>query len=71
MLRSDLREFSDAYIVFKGKITVADPNDVNYDKKLALKYNAAFPSCIWKINNTPIDNAEDVDIVIPMYNLLK
>ena len=37
MLRSDLCEFSDAYIVFKGKITVADPNDVNYDKKLALK----------------------------------
>ena len=46
MLRSDLCEFSDAYIVFKGTVTAADPHDANYDKKLALKYNAPFPSCI-------------------------
>ena len=71
MLRSDLCGFSDASVVFEGTITVADPNDVNYDKKLALKYNAPFPSSIWKINNTPIDHAEDVHVVIPLYNLLK
>ena len=42
-----------------------------YDKKLALKKNAPFTSCISKINNTPIDKAEDLDIVKPMYNLLE
>ena len=40
-----------------------------YDKKLAFKNNAPFTSCISKINNTLIDNVEDLDIVIPMYNL--
>ena len=42
-----------------------------YDKKLALKNNAPFTSCISKINNTFIDNAEYLDIVMPMYNLLE
>ena len=71
MLRSDLCYYSDAYIVVKGRITVTDPNNANYDKKLAFKNNAPFTSCISKINNTLIDNAEDLDIVIPMYNLLE
>ena len=71
MLRSDLCDFSDAYIV-KATITVTNPNNNVYDKKLALKNNAPFVSCISKFNNTPIDNAEDLDIVImPMYNLLE
>ena len=71
MLRSDLCDYSDAYIVVKGTITVTDPNEANYDKKLAFKNNAPFTSCISKINNTLIDNAEDLDIVMPMYNLLE
>ena len=71
MLRSDLCDYSDAYIVVKGTITVTDPNSANYDKKLAFKNNAPFTSCISKINNTLTDNAEDLDIVIPMYNLLE
>ena len=71
MLRSDLCDFSHAYIVVKGKITVTDPNNDAYDKKLAFKNNATFVSCILKINNTFIDNAEDSDVVIPMYNLLE
>ena len=71
MLRSDLRDFSDAYIVVKGKIIVTNPNNDAYDKKLALKNNAPFISCISKINNTVIDNAEDLDIVMSMYNLIK
>ena len=71
MLRSDLCDYSDAYIVVKGTITVTDPNKANYDKKLAFKNNAPFTSCISKINNTLIDNAEDLDIVIPMFNLLE
>ena len=71
MLRSDLCDFSDAYIVVKGTITVTDPHNDAYDNKLAFKNNAAFVSCISKINNTLIDNAEDLDIVMPMYKLLE
>ena len=55
----------------KGKIIVTNPDNDAYDKKLALKNNAPFTSCISKITNTLIDNAEDLDIVMPMYNLLE
>ena len=71
MLRSDLCDYSDAYIVLKGKITVTNPDNNAYDKKLSLRNNAPFLSCISKINNTLIDNAEDLDIVMPMYNLIE
>ena len=71
MLRSDLRDFSDAYIVFKGKIIVTNPDNDAYDKKLALKNNAPFTSCISKINSRLINNAENLDIVLPMYNLIE
>ena len=72
MLRSDLCDYSDAYIIVKGTITldgVANANKRN--KGTAFKYNAPFISCISKINNTLIDNAEDLDVVIPMYNMLE
>ena len=39
-------------------------------KKIAFENNAPFVSCVSKINKTQIDNAEDLDIVMPMYNLL-
>ena len=71
MLRSDLCDCSDAYIVVKRKITVTNPNNDAYDKKLVLKNNAPFLGCISKINNTLIDNVEDLDIVMPMYNLIE
>ena len=71
MLRSDLCDFSDPYIVVKGTITITNPNDENYKNKLFLKNNAPFTSCISKINNALIDNAEDLDIVMPMYQLLE
>ena len=71
MLRSDLCDYSDAYIVVKGKIIVTNPNNDAYDKKLAFKNNAPFTSCVLKINNTLMDNAEDLGIVMPMYSLLK
>ena len=70
MLRSDLCDYSDAYIVVKGKITVTNPNNNVYDKKLAFNNNAPPFSCISKIN-TLIDNAKDLGIVMSMYNLLK
>ena len=71
MLRSDLCDFSDAHVVVKGKISVTDPNNNAYDKKLAFKNNAPFVSYISKINNTFIDKAEDLDVVMPMYILLE
>ena len=71
MLQSDLCDYSNAYIVGKGTITVTRPNNAAYDKKLTFKNNAPFISCISKINNTLIDNAEDLGIVMPMYNLIE
>ena len=64
MLRSDLCDYSDSYIVVKGTITATDPDNDAYGKELTLKNNAPFVSCISKINNTLIDNAEDLDTVI-------
>ena len=74
MLKSDLCEYSDAYIVAKGSIDLlADAANENAktEKDVAFKNNAPFRSCISKINNTLIDNPEDLDIVMPMYNLLQ
>ena len=72
MLRSDLCDYSDAYVWVKGKITVTNPNDnANFNKELRLKNNAPFFSCISKINSELVENAEDLDIVMPMYNLLE
>ena len=71
MLRSDLCDFSDAYIVVKGVIAVTKPDDAKRNKAVAFKNNAAFINCISKINGIQIDNAEDLDVVMPMYNLLE
>ena len=72
MLRSDLCDSSDAYIVLKGDITLEGDNDANkQDKPLAFKNNVPFINCISKINGVKIDNAEDLDVVMPMYNLLE
>ena len=69
MLQSDLCDYIDAYNVVEWTISVKDPNDNEYDKKLALKNNAPFISCI--TNYALIDNAEDLDTVMPMYNLIE
>ena len=72
MLRSDLCNFSDAYIVVEGDITLEGDNNANKrNKNLAFKNNAPFINYISKINGVKIDNAEDLDVVVPMYNLLK
>ena len=72
MLRSDLWDYSDAYIVVNGRLSIRGTNNANRtNKKLTFKNNAPFRSCISKINSTFIDNAEDLDIVMPMYNLLE
>ena len=72
MLQSDLCDYSDAYVVVKRTITVIGEN--NSDRKnssLAFENNAQFISCISKINNVLIDNAEDLHVVKPMYNLIE
>ena len=81
MLQSDSCDYSDAYVVVKGTINVVvlketinvkDPNNDGYEKKLAFKNNSPFVvSCISKINNTLIDNAENLDITMHMYNLIE
>ena len=79
MLRSNLCDYSEAYILVKGTITVTAPgvnNDANNirDKRirpLILKTNAPFVSCITRINGELIEDADDLDIVMPMYNLLE
>ena len=71
MLRSDLCDYSDAYILVIRIISVTDPNDANYNRKLALKNNVPFISCISKTNGKLTDNAEDLDIVMPIYNSLE
>ena len=72
MLRSDLCDFSDAYIVVKGDITVEGNNNaIKRNKNLVFKNNAPFINCITKINGIKIDNAEDLDVVMPMCNLLE
>ena len=79
MLRSNLCDYCDAYILAKGTITVTAPganNNANNirDKRnrpLILKNNAPFVSCITRINDELIEDADDLDIVMPMYNLLE
>ena len=72
MLRSDLCDCNDAYVVVKGDITLeGDNNDNKRNKNLAFKNNAPFIYGISKINRVKIDNAEDLDVVMPMYNLLE
>ena len=76
MLKSSLCDYSDAYILVKGTIAVnnttaqgAAANNTN--KKVIIKNCAPFTNCISEINNTQIDNAKDIDIVMPMYNSIE
>ena len=76
MLKSSLCDYSDAYILFKGTISVnntaaagAAVNNIN--KKVIFKNCVPFTNCISEINNTQIDNAKDIDIAVSMYNLIE
>ena len=76
MLKSSLCDYSDAYILVKGAVTVADMSAAgaaakNINKKVIFENCAPFTNCISEINNTQIDNAKDIDIVMPMYNLIE
>ena len=78
MLKCSLCDYSDAYVHVKGTITInntvaaaaaAAANNTN--KKVIFKNCAPFTICISEINNTEVDNAKDIDIVMPMYNLIE
>ena len=78
VLRSNLCDYADLYILVEGtiKITVtganADGRNADErDKGVTFKNCAPFTKCISRINNTSIDNAHDIDIVMPMYNLIE
>ena len=55
----------------KGTITVTNPDDAKRNNAVAFKNYAPFINCISKINGIKIDNAEDLDVVMQMYNLLE
>ena len=76
MLKSSLCDYNDAHILVKGTITVDDTSVAgaaanNTNKKVIFKNCALFTNCISEINNTQIDNAQDIDIVMPIYNLIE
>ena len=76
MLRSNLCDYADSYILVKGTITITGERDNSgeiqadaRDKGVTFKHCAPFTKCISRINNTGIDNAHDIDIVMPIDNL--
>ena len=78
MLRSNLCDYADTYILVKGTITIARAGNGDATKRayernkgVTFKNCAPFTKCISRINNTDIDKAQDIDIVMPMYNLIE
>ena len=76
MLRFSLCDYSDAYILVKGNITVNNTAAegaaaTNTNKKVIFKNCAPFTNCVIKISNAQIDDTEYIDIVMPMYNLIE
>ena len=78
MLRSNLCDYADAFIPVKGTITITGAGDDDAAKRLdernkgvIFKNCAPFTECISRINNTDMDNAQDINIVMPMYNLIE
>ena len=65
-------DYIHVYIVFKGTITIeGDDDNKKRNKKIALKNNTPFGSCILKMNNIFINNAQDHDVAMSMYSLLE
>ena len=74
MLKSSLCDYSDVYILAKGNMSIAaqeEDNPNNGDKEVVFKNRAPFTDCISEINNTQIDNAQDIDVAMPMYDLIE
>ena len=78
MLRSNLCDYADSYILVKGTITITGDGDNagerqadERDKGVTFKNCAPFTKCLSRINNTDIDNAHDFNIVMPMHNSIE
>ena len=78
MLRSNLCDYADSYTLVEGTITItgkgtnaAAERADERDKGVTFKNCAPFTKCISRTNNTDIDNAHDIDIVMQMYNLIE
>ena len=78
MLRSNLCDYLDAYILVKGTITITGAGDDDAAKRVdernkgvIFKNWVPFTKCISRINNTDRDNAKDIDIAMPMYSLIE
>ena len=75
MLRSSLCDYSDAYIAVKGTITVPNIGTVatqnNRNKEVIFKNCTPFTDWMSEINNTQINNAKDIDVVMNIYNLIE
>ena len=78
MLRSNLCDYADAYFLVKRTITITGAGNDNStkraderDKVVKSKNCAPFTKCISRINNIDIGNAQDIDIVMPMYSLIE
>ena len=72
--KSSLLDYSDAYILVGGTITVPNTGtaaNLNNRKNIIIKNCAPFSDCISEINNAQIDNAKDIDIVMPIYNSIE
>ena len=78
MLKYGLSDYNDADIFVKGKITIIETGDDaaatqadERDKGEAFKSCAPFTNCISETNNTEVDYTNDIDIIMPMYNLIE
>ena len=78
VLRSNLCDYTDAYILVNGRITITGEGDDGAARQADERYKgvtfkncAPFTKCISRINNTDIDTAQDIDIVMPMYKLIE
>ena len=78
MLRSNLCDYANAYILVKGTITITGAGNDDATKQadernkgVTFKDCAPFTKCISRINNIDIENAQNIDIVMPMYNFIE
>ena len=76
MIRSNLYDASDVYIHVKATIIVLNPAAAsapvdNTNKKAIFKNRSPFTNCLSEINNTQMDNGQEIDVVMPMYNVIE
>ena len=67
VLQSNLCDYNDAYILVRGNITIIELQET----QVASKNCPLFPKCVTKIDGTTIDDAEDLDLVMSMDNLIE